>query len=357
VKARGNLPRAPIGDPNLVALSQLDYDLHHVRVPILDIARMTVSQLSMKRAELVKAYGHVEPALGWSVPPDGELVALRNGRAGLLLRDGVGIDASRHWYVEVDAATGALGKSASLGTLGAEEHMTFLGTDGVRGAAWFVVQRPSPKGVVIDFMRVDLASLAVTTPHTLKLAPKTSRTGYEDALRFHAARDYARFAVVEYDEIGLGTTPPAQVHFVDASGSFAVPALPTTYGVAFSQDGAHAYLGSSQVGTVVRVDLAARRIDTTTTGIKLLGHLVMSPKGQLVSLATSTSFGVYDPALRTRTDHAHIPDLAPAMAQLFGGAVFTSDGRHLVMPDAIKPPLPSAFPQPDSELVVARIVD
>jgi hypothetical protein len=349
--------RAPLGDPNIVALSRLNYDVHgDVVIEILDIAGAKVWTLNLKRATVLKSFGRMDPTLGWKVMPDGELVSLRGSVAGLLLRDS-GTGANRHWYVEADAVTGALGKSALLGTLAADDNMTFLGTDGAKGAAWFAVRRKSSTAIAVDFQRIDLATLAVTTPHKLTMVPKAVKTGYEDHLMFHAAGDFSRFAVVEYDEAGLGTAPPAMVHFVDASGSFTVPAMSTTYGVAFSPDGAHAYLGSSQLGTVQRVDLAARRVDATTTGPRLLGHLMLTPKGQLIAMATATRYAVYDPGLKTRTDRAHVADLAPAFGELFGAAATTSDGRHIVLVEAN--PLASTLPfqPPGRDYLIAKIVE
>jgi DNA-binding beta-propeller fold protein YncE len=117
--------------------------------------------------------------------------------------------------------------------------------------------------------------------------------------------------------------------------TFEVPAPPAAYGVAFAPDGKYLYLGSSQRGTVTRIDLAARKIDKQVAGPRFLHHLVIAPNGRtLYALASSSMYSVYDlPDLKARTEHAHPSDLAPAMAQLSGHGMASADGAYFVAPD------------------------
>jgi DNA-binding beta-propeller fold protein YncE len=149
---------------------------------------------------------------------------------------------------------------------------------------------------------------------------------------------------------------PGHVYLIDGAtgASFAVPAPPTVYGVAFAPDGRYAYLGSAQRGTISRVDLAAQKIDKQVAAPRFLHHLVVSPGGKLFALATSSAYAVYDlPDLKARTDATHPAGVAPAMAQLSGNGVASLDGGWFVAPDAENP----RHPPPDRSYVIARIVD
>jgi hypothetical protein len=377
----GPMPHAPLGDANLVALSKFTYEMAEVHIEVLDVAAAKISTIAIKRDALSRLYGRLDPThVCCESVPLGELVSLRKSRtglvAGLFLQH---TSAPAGWYVEYDTGTRAFGRSVAIGPHPAPgprtggwspgmkaspatdlgQYIEFVGTDGPGAAAWFVVHRPNAlPSVTVDLVRVDLATVAATTPIKLAIPPKTARTGYEDRLTFHPAPDFSRFAIVEYDEVGLGTKPAAQVHFVGAKGSFTVPAMSTTYGVAFSRDGAYAYLASSELGTIERVDLAAKKIDATATGsIKLLHNLVLSPKGQLFSLATSDRYAIYDASLATRLDRTHEPDLAPAARELFDGATVTSDGRFVILEQARPAPIAGAIHPARTEFLIARIVD
>src|SRR5262249_26124297 len=145
--------------------------------------------------------------------------------------------------------------------------------------------------------------------------------GREHAVRVHAAADFSRFAIVEYVEDGVGMAP-GQVYIADpaAGTSFAVPAPPAAYGVAFSPDGRYVYLGSAQRGTISRVATAAGRIDKQVSAPRSLHHLVISSSGtRLFALASSNTYAVYDlPDLKARTDATPPAGVAPAMVELHG---------------------------------------
>src|SRR5262249_43517867 len=79
--------------------------------------------------------------------------------------------------------------------------------------------------------------------------------------------DFSRFAVVEYAEDNVGLAP-GHIYIGDPAGdsSFAVPAPPAAYGVAFAPSGRYIYVGSAQRGTISRIDVSAGKIDKTVPG-------------------------------------------------------------------------------------------
>jgi hypothetical protein len=344
-----------------VTLSDLSYEVTDAIIDVLDVATRSVVRLSVPRAELLRRYGHLDPGLNIPVPPMGELVAYTPTRAALLLgASDLGPRAA--WYVEVDPRTHKLGRQVAFGSLGADDRVTILGVDPSTDDAWFAVDRRGAHGHELVMRKLDRGSLAITDVMTLRLPARMPMTGYEDVLEIHAAPDFSRFAAVEYEEDGLPLAPRAAVYVLEPATqtSFSVPALSTTYGVAFSRDGAYLYLGSSQHGTIARVDLAARKIDKRVPGPTLLHFLTISPDGKhLFALATSGNYVVYDlPSLGGRTDKPHDPALAPAFQQLFGGGGFTPDGRHVVL-EAELPPLPPVnTPLPaNQDYLITRVRD
>jgi hypothetical protein len=349
----------PVG-PRYIAMSGL---LYHdgATLEVLDLDTQQVIIVRSTRALMAKHFDI----------PEGELVSYDGRRAGLFLSDPVGNATRRRWYAELDAS-GALVRSRLLATTDATADMYFVGTDVAQGAAWFHVQRYGAAAgpdhtrlagpQTVELRRLDLKTLAFDSIVTVPLAARPMKHGYEDRLTVHHARDFARFALVEYDEDTFRTTPPAKVYVIDPfkRTTFAVPALDTTYGVEFSPDGGYLFLASSQAGKVVRVDLAKQRIDRTVVGPRFAHHALISPTGaQLFVLATSTKFVAYDlPGLKNRREIAHSHDLAEATAQLFGSGVASLDRRFLVVP-APSPPGPTITRGlgPPKTFLLARLAD
>jgi hypothetical protein len=323
-----------VGAARYVALTPLLYstDPH---VEVLDLDTQKVDMVFTTRALLVRKYGRADPVLDERIPPTGTLVRYEPDVIGLLLSDGIGRPRRRCWYAEFDASTGAVLRSKKLWTLDAEELLEPIGTDLASGVAWFLRRSLDAQGDRrLVLQRLDLAKLAVTDAVAVTIPGRGAPTAYDGTLMVRAAPDFSRFAIAEYDEIGLGLSPKAQVHVLDpaAGTAFAIDALPTNYGLVFTPDGKHLFLGSSERGTVERVDLAAGRVDWRVPGPRFLHHLVVSPDGRhLFALASSRQYTVYDLAdLDKRASVRHDRALAPAMAELFGGGFVTADGRFVV---------------------------
>ncbi len=173
---------------------------------------------------------------------------------------------------------------------------------------------------------------------TVPLPHRASTSGYESQLLVHHAPDFSRFAIGEYDERAFGTTPAAQLHIIDpeAGSEFAVPVLDTAYAMAFSEDGAFAYVASSQLGTIQRIDLAKQQIDRTTHGPTNSHDLVISADGKSLFVVASSRRYVELalPDLDRATTHVHARSLASSAEHLYGSGCVSADGRFYVMPSA-----------------------
>ena len=293
------------------------------------------------------------------------MVALDAKTAGVhAVGNGAAPGEHRHWYLEIERATGRIAHASELGTFPATSDAYFLGADFARGAAWFYEERydgvrdparsynrpRGPQHIVVS--RFDLAKRTVAVAATLKLPARAMKSGYEDRVYAYHSRDFSRLAFVEYDEDAFRTRPRAQVYFVDPlrGTSFAVPAFDTTYGVAFTPDGRYAFLASHQLGTIARVDLAAKKIDKRIAGPKLVQRLVVSPGGgSLFVIGLGEKYTAYAlPDLSRRIDVEHSPDVVRAARQLSSHGQPSLDDRYFVMPDALGEP---------DKLVVLRVVD
>jgi hypothetical protein len=329
-------------DLELDALDVTTGKLVAVRAPAAELARLVKQQI---------------------LPPDVELVMLGDERAGLHVYD-IGLGAESHWYVEIDRKTGAIARTVKLGEFAGDVDMYVIGAELARGELWFYeehydhrrgksfhhVRGPS----YISLRRLDLATAAIADVATIELPAREMKSGYEDRLYVHHARDFSRIAFVEYDEDAFKTRPPARVHFVDTlhGTTFSVAAFDTTYGVAFAPDGRYAYIASHSHGTIARVDLAKRRIDKRVDGPTLVQRLIVSPNGRyLYVVKLGRTYSTYElPTLARRTDLEHVPELADAAGQLFSHGQPSLDDRFFVFPDAMHGSDPE-------QLVIAKVLD
>lgn len=356
--SRTVLSQRRAGEARYIAISDLFYRDRSAYLEVLDLsaaAGPAVIQIRTRRALLENRFG---VARGGSVaPPQGEIVRYRDGIVGIALEEAAASAARHYWYVELDAHTGKLVRAADLAVIHGGEELQIIGADAAGTAAWFAITRHTAQGRALVLRRLDLDALEIRDVQRIALAPRAQGQGREHAVRVHAAADYSRFAIVEYVEDGAGMAP-GQVDIADpaAGGSFAVPAPPATYGVAFSADGRYVYLGSAQRGTISRIDVAAGRIDKQVAGPRFVHHLVISPGGtKLFALASSSSYTVYDlPDLTARRDAAHPAGVAAAMVELHGHGIASLDGAFFVAPDAEDPRKPAA---PDRSYIIARLAD
>ncbi|HEU4734326.1 MAG TPA: hypothetical protein VFT22_40820 [Kofleriaceae bacterium] len=352
--SRTVLSQRRVGEPRYVALSDLFYRDRSALLEVLDLTTQRVVQVQARRALFERRFGAARGG-GVSVP-QGEIAVFGGGIVGLALTETTAGPARRAWYAELDAVTGKLVRTAGLATLGAGEQLEIIGADPTGDAAWFAITLVDGRRRALALRRLDLATLEVRDAQRIELPLRTT-AGHEHAVTVHAAADFSRFAIVEYAEDGVRMAP-GHVYIVDpaAGTSLAVPAPPTTYGVAFAPDGRYVYLGSAQQGTISRVNLAAGRIDKQVAAPRYLHHLVVSPSGtRLFALASSNRYAVYDlPDLTARADATHAPGVAPAMAQLSGHGVASLDGAYFVVPE---PDDRRQVAARERAYVIARLVD
>ena len=353
--SRTVLGQRRVGEARYVALSDLFYRERNAFLEVLDLETQRVIQIQTRRSTLERRFG---VAQGSAIAvPQAEIVRYRDGVVGLAVYESAAAGTHRVWYAELDARTGKLGRTTDLARLRDGDQLQVVGADAAGEAAWFAITTASARSRVVVLRRLDLATLDVSDPQRLPLAARSANARNDHAVQVHAAPDFSHFAVVEYVEDGVRMAP-GHVYLIDraTAASFAIPAPPTVYGVAFSADGAYAYLGSAQRGTISRVDLAAKRVDKQVAAPRYLHHLVISPGGgKLFALASSSTYAVYDlPDLKVRTDLTHAPGIAPAMVQLSGNGVASLDGTWFVVPDAEDR---RRKPAAERGYVIARFVD
>jgi sugar lactone lactonase YvrE len=357
----GTLRLRDIGDPRYVAITTLSRADKDVDLDVLDLATGTTHRVAATRRSIERALG--------ATNLEGELVSYTPAKVGLHITDGILERARHHWYVELDVKTGKVARTISLGTFDDDAELVFVATDGARDTAWFTLASygeglrdhshvKGPTSLVLR--KLDLDTLQTTDTMTIALPGRPMASGYEDQLMVHHAPDYSWFAIAEYDERTFHSKPAARVYFLDPDhgATFAVPALDTTYGVAFSRDGAYAYLGSAQLGTIARVDMASHKIDKTTTGPTLTHDLAISPDGsKLFVIGSSRQYGELAlPKLGGRTAHKHDPTVAAGAEQLSGGGHVSSDGKYYVLREAVTVRKDRTVADPH-ELVIAKITD
>ncbi len=350
-----------VGDARYLSTSELEYGDRDATVELVDLDTTAVIHVTVHTANLEH---------GLSVThPEGELVSYTPERVAFHLADHMLARSHKQWYAEVDPKTGNLVRSIVLGTYDDDVDFFILGTDPTHKVMWFYeehyAEHPGADAkhvhgpTHVALRRLDLDTLAITEVMSIALPARAMKTGYEDRIKVHHAADFSHFAIVEYDERAFDTKPTAHVYIVDpvARTTFAVPALDTTYGVAFSHD--YVYLASSQLGTIARVDLAKQRIDKTVAGPLLTHDLVISPDGsKLIVIGTSTSYTELSlPSLAGRTAHPHETAIAPAMTQLFGNGMASLDGQYYVVPPPLHVERDGSVTEPPPALVIARVVD
>jgi len=352
--SRTVLAQRRVGEARYVAISDLFYQDRNAILEVLDLATLSVVQVTAKRATLERRFGHAHD--GVVSVPQGDVVLYRDGIIGVALSE-ASAGATRHyWYAELDAQTGKLVRSTELATLRTGDQLQVVGADAAGTAAWFAITEARPRGRTVMLRRLDLGSLERRDEQRIALGPRATH-GRDHAVTVHASADFGRFAVIEYVEDGVKMAP-GQVYIADpaAGTTFSVPAPPTSYGVAFSPDARYVYLGSAQRATISRIDVAAGRIDKQVAGPRNLHHLVISASGtKLFAFATSSSYAVYDlPDLKARTDATHPAGIAPAMIELHGEGIASLDGTFFVVPDVEDRRKPNPR---ERTYVVARIVE
>jgi hypothetical protein len=352
--SRTVLTQRRVGEARYIALSDLFYTGRTAFVEVLDLDTRQVIQVAVKRSVFERKYG--VPRSGGVAVPQGEVAVYRNGTVGLALAEAAVSTSRRYWYAELDAASGKLQRSAGLATLRDGEQLEIIGADPAGRAVWFAITRRATRGRTLVLRRFDLATLEAQDAQRIELPARPER-GREHGVRVRASADFSRFAVIEYVEDGVGMAP-GHVYICDpeSGGSFAVPAPPAAYGVAFSGDGRYIYLGSAQRGTISRIDVATAKIDKTVPGPRFLHHLVISPSGtRLFALASSSSYAVYDlPDLKARSDGQHPAGVAASMAELHGNGISSADGAFFVAPEAEDPRRAS---RDERRYVIARLLD
>jgi hypothetical protein len=353
--SRTVLGQRRVGEARYIAISDLFYSGRTAFVEVLDLETRSVIQVPAKRSMFERRFG--VPRGGGIAVPLAEVVLYREGVVGLSVEEAAVASNRRHWYAELDSRTGKLLRVADLPLLRDGEQLAVIGADAGGRAAWFAITRRATRGRTLVVRRLDLTTLEGQDLLHVALPPRAEGRGREHGVRVHAAPDFSRFAIVEYAEDNVGMAP-GHIYIGDPAGdsSFAVPAPPAAYGVAFAPNGRYVYIGSAQRGTISRIDVTAGKIDKQVAGPRFLHHLVISPSGtRLFALASASTYAVYDlPDLKAHVDAAHPAGLAPAMVQLHGYGIASLDGAFFVAPDAEDPRRASRDAR---TYVIARLID
>ena len=230
--SRTVLGQRRVGESRYIAVSDLFYSGRAAFVEVLDLETRSVIQVPAKRSLFERRFG-VPRGSGIAVP-QAAVVLFREGVVGLMVEEAAVASNRRHWYAELDSRTGKLLRVADLPLLRDGEQLEVIGADAGARAAWFAITRRATRGRTLVVRRLDLATLEGQDVLHIALPQRAEGRGREHGVQVHAAPDFSRFAVVEYAEDNVGMAP-GHIYVGDPAGdaSFAVPAPPAAYGVAF----------------------------------------------------------------------------------------------------------------------------
>jgi len=116
--SRTVLSQRRVGEARYIALSDLFYRDRSAYLEVLDLvapAARSVIQVRARRALFEKRFGVARDSS--VAPPQGEIVLYRDGVVGIALAEAAVAAARHHWYVELDAYTGKLLRTADLAVL------------------------------------------------------------------------------------------------------------------------------------------------------------------------------------------------------------------------------------------------
>lgn len=192
-----------------------------------------------------------------------------------------------------------------------------------------------------ELFRLDLKTRAIEAITTLAF-PKRSQP-LKLCQRFFS-HDGTKLVLVEYSDVGIQRDhPPAplqQAYVIDLQtkkiDTYPVPI--STYGGAFSRDGKYLLFGSNELGQVLRIDLAAKKIDRTVQAAKLIHHFFPTPGGKSFLVVGDTMNNPNKAVEVRRVDDLSLVTsipvrlLYPGNDGVRGSGVASENGRFLILP-------------------------
>lgn len=180
----------------------------------------------------------------------------------------------RHFYVEWNLEAGREAFIVPLGT----RWGTRIGYDPGRTRYYLSFGAVVPGGHRTVLAALDLGARKLVELTTIEVLRAPNVSGGS----FHPNHDWSKFAFAEYTEKSwLPLEPPGKMVFIDAKSgeSFAMDAPVSPYGVAWSKDGGEVFVGSNELRSIDRYDLATRTITPVAKGLGRIAMFALSPSG------------------------------------------------------------------------------
>jgi hypothetical protein len=307
-------------------------------VDVLDVRTSSVVSIDVPREPMQRRFAPND-----TIPPAGTLVSYDGNHAGFLFEDRLGADHVQA-FAELDVHRAKLGRSIRIAQGNAETRV--IGTHD--GVVWFGVaiydgpRRPDLHYAHDNQARqfvirtLDLATLRVRDVAAVDLPHRPEHSSLDEEMTVQHSADYSHVAVFEYWESVAPLSPPGRGFVIDTDSgtAFSVEVPPVVYASAFSPDGRFLYCSSDETGALVRIDLAAQRIERTVRGPKHTGNAAITADGKSLLLFSSPAktYVAFDLDSLTAQELKLPAGLAPAF-ELIGAAALSDDGAHLLVQD------------------------
>jgi hypothetical protein len=309
------------------------------RFKVLDLQQRRVVEVVIPLEQLPRAATEL---LGQAPPP--ELVHHDGERTSMIFRESRNSKEVAKYFCQYDHRAGRFSELVRLGDLNASRFLHPIGFDPQEEHFYFAFENYPPgdkekKGPAsLDLSRIGLKTLAMDWQMTLELPKRKRQLAIKGK---HFSHDGRRLALVEHSERSYPIAiPPQQVYVLDLEKR-TIDAFPTplsAYGGLFARDDRSLLLGSNELGEIIRINLAQRRIDLRAKGITLINGLALTPSGRSLLVFANTILASPKVVEVRRADtlvlRTSIPVrlLFPGQDGVHLGFVSSEDGRMLVSP-------------------------
>lgn len=308
---------------------------------LLDLSTLTVVEMEVPFAAFPREH---LATLGVDQVQGAELVHHDGSVTSMLVDRMAGYQRLATYLVQYDHRSGRFSRLVKVGDVGPGGYVHQLGYDATDEHYYFAhvvtdERDGADRGPLrYELARIDLRAMELDWRMTLEL-PRRARQLKIDSARF--SPDGSRLALVEYhDRAGERdhpARPPAQVHVVDVASrrvdGYPIPL--SAYGAAFTPDSRYLLIGSHETGTVLRLDLVARRQTHAVQAARTIHEFHVAPSGAYFLVVNNYELSprkVVD--VRSTEDlrlitSIPIEDLFPGCSKGSPGFEGTLDGRFL----------------------------
>jgi hypothetical protein len=318
------------------------------RFKLLDLEQRRIVEVTIPVDQLPATHTGI---LGQSPPP--ELVHHDGEKTSMIFRASRDYKEVAKYFCQFDHRTGRFSELVKLGELNASRYLHPIGFDPQEAHFYFAFEQYAPddkekKGPAsLDLSRIGLKSLAIDWQMTLDLPKRKRQLAIKGE---HFSHDGTKLALIEHSERSYPTAiPPQRAYVIDLEKrtTDVYPTPLSAYGATFTRDDRYLLLGSNELGEIVRLDLARKRIDLKTKGVTLINGFGLTPSGKSLLVFANTILASPKVVEVRRVDtlalKTSIPMrlLFPGLDGVHAGFVSTEDGRFLVSSICDKTGFPS----------------